>query len=243
LDWAYDKIGKPAFGRVGLKQKIINYASITGEMAHDDEISFNTQCGSQWDGFMHYADQIAGSYYNGVKHTDDVATRPEAHGIHREPYLRQMLRKFVLISRYRLVQAWNRRSWSFVGLAKMEGRHWPTCEISSIKSWLASFPQADTVTRINNNNLGITLEELESIAQHQEVSFEPGDILIIRTGFVKWYESNCEETRTEVFRKLLFTGVEQGEHVERWLWNNAFSAVGGDSVSWECTSRGRSCTA
>jgi hypothetical protein len=61
-------------------------------MAHDDEVSLNTQCGSQWDGFMHYADQMAASYYNGVKHTDDVATLPEAHGIHREQASHQVLK-------------------------------------------------------------------------------------------------------------------------------------------------------
>lgn len=84
LDWPYEKVGKPAFGRLGLQHKVINYEPITGEMAHDDEISLNTQCGSQWDGFMHYADQKIRCYYNGVRHTDDVALGPEAHGIHRE---------------------------------------------------------------------------------------------------------------------------------------------------------------
>lgn len=72
------KTSETAFGRLGLKHKIINYEPITGEMAHDDEISLNTQCASQWD------DQKIRCYYNGVRHTDDVVLSPEAHGIHRE---------------------------------------------------------------------------------------------------------------------------------------------------------------
>lgn len=86
LDWAYEKIGKPAFGRLGLEQTVINYAKITGEMAHDDEIRLNTQCGSQWDGFLHYADQKLGVYYNGVHHSDNILGHPDAHGIHCESF-------------------------------------------------------------------------------------------------------------------------------------------------------------
>jgi hypothetical protein len=75
-------VGAPAFNRAGLQHKVINYAGITGEMAHDDEVSFNTQCASQWDGFMHYADQKVGLYYNGLKHSEDVASHPDSHGVH-----------------------------------------------------------------------------------------------------------------------------------------------------------------
>jgi hypothetical protein len=84
LDWPFVKAGKPAFGRKGLEHRIIDYESITGERAHDDEIAMNTQCGSQWDGFNHYADQNTGMYYNNVKHSDPPAVQAEANGIHRK---------------------------------------------------------------------------------------------------------------------------------------------------------------
>lgn len=77
----FSKFGSPPFGRQDFEHKIINYEPITGEMAHDDVVSFNTQVLSQWDGFMHYADQKIGYYYNGLKHTDDVASTPATHGI------------------------------------------------------------------------------------------------------------------------------------------------------------------
>jgi len=36
----------------------------------DDEISFNTQCSSQWDSLCHYGHQKTALYYNGTKHDD-----------------------------------------------------------------------------------------------------------------------------------------------------------------------------
>lgn len=80
---------------------------------------------------------------------------------------------------------------------------------------------------------GITLQDLLNVAKSQGVDFRPGDILLIRTSFTRWYEELSTEEKQDCSRKLLFTGVEQGEHMERWLWNQAFSAVAGDSVAWE----------
>lgn len=82
-------------------------------------------------------------------------------------------------------------------------------------------------------NLGISAEDLNAIARHQGVVFLPGDILIIRTGFVLWYESATNEDKARVFASCTFAGVKQGADTERWLWNNRFSAVAGDAVSWE----------
>jgi hypothetical protein len=82
LDMRNDRIKLPAFGRLGMKQKVIDYEHITNEFAHDDELSFNTQFGSQWDGFLHYADQKIGAYYNGVHHSEPPAVQSEVAGIH-----------------------------------------------------------------------------------------------------------------------------------------------------------------
>ncbi|KAF7555023.1 hypothetical protein G7Z17_g2519 [Cylindrodendrum hubeiense] len=193
LDWPYEKAGKPAFGRLGLQHKIINYEPITGEMAHDDEISLNTQCGSQWDGFMHYADQKIRSYYNGLQHTDDVALRPEAHGVHY---------------------------WCKQGIV---GRgvllDWPR--------WLEATGQAP-ISPITSHS--ITVQDLQSIAAYQGLEFHFGDILIIRTGFIAWFEAATAPDKAEVFAKISFSGVQQGEETERWLWDTGFSAVAGDAA-------------
>jgi hypothetical protein len=82
LDWGFHNIGTPAFGRNGLQHKLIKYEPINGQLVHDDEVSFNTQCGSQWDGFMHQGDQSSRAYYNGFKHSDTVCTEENAHSTH-----------------------------------------------------------------------------------------------------------------------------------------------------------------
>lgn len=79
----------------------------------------------------------------------------------------------------------------------------------------------------------ISADDLQAIAKHQNLSFRPGDILIVRTGFDRWLKDSSKPERDKVFSTLSFSGVEAGEDTERWLWNTGFSAVAGDSVSWE----------
>lgn len=77
------------------------------------------------------------------------------------------------------------------------------------------------------------MANLAAIARYQGVNFAPGDVLIVRTGFVPWYESATDEDKARVFSDCTFAGVKQGEETQRWLWNNRFSGVAGDAVSWE----------
>ncbi|KAF2494391.1 hypothetical protein BU16DRAFT_487492 [Lophium mytilinum] len=49
-----------------------------GMFCLDDEVSFNTQSSSQWDGLLHYAHQERQEFYNGVKYADVAETRTDA---------------------------------------------------------------------------------------------------------------------------------------------------------------------
>lgn len=80
---------------------------------------------------------------------------------------------------------------------------------------------------------GISLDDILAIAAHQRVEIKQGDILLIRTGFLKWYESSSPDERERAFAALNFAGVQQGDEVQRYLWNNRVAAVAGDAVSWE----------
>ena len=51
-----------------------------------------------------------------------------------------------------------------------------------------------------------------------------------------WYENATEEDRDRALADLKLAGVQQGQDTQRWLWNNRFSAVAADSLTWECTS-------
>ncbi len=80
----------------------------------------------------------------------------------------------------------------------------------------------------------ITVAELEAVAQAQGISFQVGDILIVRCGWVEWYLTLSETERIE-FAKMPHTGagLEQGEASLRFLWDNHFAAIAGDAIAFE----------
>jgi hypothetical protein len=73
--------------RIQFQQKIINFKDLFNSAGHDDELHFNTQGSSQWDGFTHSATKIPGAefYYNGLKHTDVLGKRDGTNGIDSMP--------------------------------------------------------------------------------------------------------------------------------------------------------------
>ncbi|PQE20371.1 cyclase protein [Rutstroemia sp. NJR-2017a BBW] len=80
----------------------------------------------------------------------------------------------------------------------------------------------------------ITLEDIKTIAAEQGVEFRPADILIVRSGFVKWYNGAGEEERRKgVKNGHEFVGVRGDKEMVEWLWDNHFSAVAGDAIAWE----------
>ena len=71
LNWRMDRCNPAHSGRMKPRHKVFTLESVGQEWTgHDDEVHFNTQGGSQWDGFRHWAHQPSKTYYNGVKHAD-----------------------------------------------------------------------------------------------------------------------------------------------------------------------------
>lgn len=70
--------------RMQFKQNIIDFKKLNVSIGHDDELSFNTQGSSQWDGLTHCAIQAKGLYYNGLKHEDVQGARKGTNGIDSE---------------------------------------------------------------------------------------------------------------------------------------------------------------
>jgi hypothetical protein len=65
------------------------------------------------------------------------------------------------------------------------------------------------------------------------VTIQPGDVVLLRTGFVKWYVSAMEDASAKAMTSLAFAGLKAGEATERWLWNNRIAAVACDTVGLE----------
>jgi len=51
--WSLDNPKLPVFRRQKLLHKIIDNSTFSNSASFDDEVTFNTQAGSQWDGLRH----------------------------------------------------------------------------------------------------------------------------------------------------------------------------------------------
>ena len=80
----------------------------------------------------------------------------------------------------------------------------------------------------------ITVQDIEAIAKDQGVEFHPADILIIRSGWVKWYnEANDEERLKGARDGHEHAGMQGSKESVEWLWNHHFAAVAGDAIAFE----------
>jgi kynurenine formamidase len=79
------------------------------------------------------------------------------------------------------------------------------------------------------------LSELLAVARAQQVEFRPGDILFVRTGWLKIYQSLSKDEQIALPQRTVRSscGVEASEEAIRWHWTNAFAAVASDTVAYE----------
>lgn len=77
LNWPLDAYEHVGFNRKKLDMKMLDGQVTSGGrfIANDDEIAFNTQISSQWDGLCHFAHQKSALYYNGVTHEEMQSSR------------------------------------------------------------------------------------------------------------------------------------------------------------------------
>ncbi|TGO07378.1 hypothetical protein BTUL_0285g00090 [Botrytis tulipae] len=158
LNWSQDRIHEPGFGREVPNHTIRDLAPF-GIKAYDDVISINTQSGSQWDGFRHWAHQATSLYYNNLPHSEISSPLPETPCKNR-------------------IDAWTTRG-GIVGRAVLID--------------YVAYAQRHNISYSPVTRHEISVE-IEKIAKEQGVIFKEADILIVRSGFVKWYEeANTEE--------------------------------------------------
>jgi kynurenine formamidase len=84
------------------------------------------------------------------------------------------------------------------------------------------------------SNHAITPAVLKEMAKESNITFLPGDILLVRTGWIKWYEEHSmEDRRKSITNGSAWVGVQGSEETLEFLWNGRFAAVAGDSIGWE----------
>lgn len=162
-----------------------------GDVEHfeDDIVSdWNTQRGSQWDGFRHVSRAGFGCY---------GGLAGEAHG----------------------VDHWSRRG--IVGRAVLV----------DIARWRETIGRP---VRHQESDL-ITAADLRSCLTAQRVSLDVGDILLIRTGWLAWYQSLGQAERNALGDDDQFVsgGLDATEEMAALLWDLHVSALAADNPAVE----------
>ena len=78
-----------------------------------------------------------------------------------------------------------------------------------------------------------SVEDLEAARRRSGVEFQPGDILLIHSGFSAWCLGLSPEERGRVAAKMQTPGVANGEEMCRYLWDAHICAIGSDTFAVE----------
>jgi kynurenine formamidase len=85
-------------------------------------------------------------------------------------------------------------------------------------------------------SIAIHVEELQAIADAEGVELHPGDILLLRFGWIHWYEGADPAARaqTAALGHAPTPGLAQSEATAAWLWDHRIAAVVADNPGVEC---------
>ena len=75
--------------------------------------------------------------------------------------------------------------------------------------------------------------DLERARSRTSLDFCPGDILVLHTGFARWYLDQPRERRLQVRREVSTPGLAHSEEICRYLWDAHVSAVVSDTYAVE----------
>src|SRR5688500_6261082 len=79
----------------------------------------------------------------------------------------------------------------------------------------------------------ITPDDLDATLAAQGVGLQPGDVLLVRTGWLAWYRAADRATRDALPTNLRAPGLAPGEGTPRWLWDRHVAAVAADNPALE----------
>ncbi|KAG0650111.1 hypothetical protein D0Z07_3398 [Hyphodiscus hymeniophilus] len=82
----------------------------------------------------------------------------------------------------------------------------------------------------------IPVSDLKKVAESQNVTFHPNDILFVRSGYINAL-SSLPDNEAAVYASepsgMPAIGVESCEETLKWIWENQFTAVAGDMIAFE----------
>ncbi|KAL3477057.1 hypothetical protein BJX99DRAFT_226651 [Aspergillus californicus] len=85
------------------------------------------------------------------------------------------------------------------------------------------------------SDYAITVSEIQEVLRYQNTSCRQGDVLIVRTGYVRWHEQADAHSLSLAIDKSNSIGVANTMETVRWLYNEHFAAVASDNPAFEAT--------
>jgi hypothetical protein len=78
--------------------------------------------------------------------------------------------------------------------------------------------------------------ELEAVAALQGITFQAGDILLIRFGVTETMGQMTGAKQAAAMRSGMMCGLDGSKEKVRWLWNRHFAAIASDNMAVEAMS-------
>lgn len=205
LDWPLHNVQFPGFGRKPFEQKVLDLAPL-GFKALGDEVYVNTQSESQWDSLKHvrflptiesehlrlgtggekkkntkaharseiqFAHQKSGMYSNGVSHETVVKTTK--NGIHKWCERGGIVGRGVVVD-------WVSSPPSSSPYPPKTTAH---ADLDNQLRWY-EHKHGNPPSAITRHE--IPAAELEETLRYQGTTTRPGDIMLVRSGYVRWHE-------------------------------------------------------
>jgi kynurenine formamidase len=86
-----------------------------------------------------------------------------------------------------------------------------------------------------HSSRAVRVRELEETRAAQGTTIQPGDILLIRFGWLNWYLTEASpQVRESLRTEQVHPGLEQSHEVLAWLWDHRVSLVAADNFALEC---------
>lgn len=77
------------------------------------------------------------------------------------------------------------------------------------------------------------VSELERARLIAGVEYQPGDVILLHTGFARWYADQDRAARSLLPGNVVSAGLEPSEAVCRYLWNSHVAGIAADNFSVE----------
>ncbi|KAF2635147.1 hypothetical protein P280DRAFT_523434 [Massarina eburnea CBS 473.64] len=204
LNWDLRKLENAGLGRQKCEHKIV---PLLGGVAFDDVYTFNPQQSSQWDGLRHFSQPAPGTDGSNVEDRVFYGGTTVAEILDRsdDRIGLQHWAKEGIAGRGVLID--------YVSWADKKGIEYSTFSTHEVK-----------------------LSDIREIAKECNITFQKGDILFVRIGMTREWETKMSAQDKEGYSASdtpKHAGVEASEDVLRFIWDEKFSAVAGDAISWE----------